>query len=163
MHKILITGANGQLGWELGQLAATYPAFEFVLVDRSQLDLSFPETFEKIIQTIAPDCIVNTAAYTAVDKSETEKELSYTVNAELNATAETTVDAQITRIISAEMTATAQTSVEAGIGVTFVSSLMAAGSVTDASLFRTATLAASVSGAANTTSVLTLEIGRAHV
>ena len=81
MHKILITGANGQLGWELGQLAATYPAFEFVLVDRSQLDLSFPETFEKIIQTIAPDCIVNTAAYTAVDKSETEKELSYTVNA----------------------------------------------------------------------------------
>ena len=81
MYKILITGANGQLGWELGQLAAAYPAFEFVLVDRSQLDLSFPETFEKIIQTIAPDCIVNTAAYTAVDKSETEKELSYTVNA----------------------------------------------------------------------------------
>lgn len=81
MHKILITGANGQLGWELGQLAAAYPAFEFVLVDRSQLDLSFPETFEKIIQTISPDCIVNTAAYTAVDKSETEKELSYTVNA----------------------------------------------------------------------------------
>jgi dTDP-4-dehydrorhamnose reductase len=81
MHKILITGANGQLGWELGQLAAAYPAFEFVLVDRSQLDLSFPETFEKIIQTIAPDCIINTAAYTAVDKSETEKELAYTVNA----------------------------------------------------------------------------------
>ena len=81
MHKILITGANGQLGWELGQLAAAYPAFEFVLVDRNQLDLSFPETFEKIIQTIAPDCIINTAAYTAVDKSETEKELSYTVNA----------------------------------------------------------------------------------
>jgi dTDP-4-dehydrorhamnose reductase len=81
MHKILITGANGQLGWELGQLAKSYPAFEFVLVDRSQLDLSFPETFEKIIQTISPDCIINTAAYTAVDKSETEKALSYTVNA----------------------------------------------------------------------------------
>jgi dTDP-4-dehydrorhamnose reductase len=81
MHKILITGANGQLGWELGQLAAAYPAFEFVLVDRSKLDLTFPETFEKIIHSIAPDCIVNTAAYTAVDKSETEKELSYTVNA----------------------------------------------------------------------------------
>jgi dTDP-4-dehydrorhamnose reductase len=81
MHKILITGANGQLGWELGQLAAAYPAFEFVLVDRSKLDLTFPETFEKIIHSIAPDYIVNTAAYTAVDKSETEKELSYTVNA----------------------------------------------------------------------------------
>jgi dTDP-4-dehydrorhamnose reductase len=81
IHKILVTGSNGQLGWELGQLAANYSAFEFVLVDRSQLDLAFPETFEKIIQTIAPDCIVNTAAYTAVDKSETEKDLSYTVNA----------------------------------------------------------------------------------
>jgi len=81
IHKILITGSNGQLGWELGQLAASYPAFEFILVDRSQLDLSFPETIEKIIHTIKPDCIVNTAAYTAVDKSETEKELAYTVNA----------------------------------------------------------------------------------
>ena len=81
IRTILVTGANGQLGWELGQLAATYPAFKFVLVDRSQLDLSFPETFEKIIHTIAPDCIINTAAYTAVDKSETEKDLSYNVNA----------------------------------------------------------------------------------
>jgi dTDP-4-dehydrorhamnose reductase len=81
IHKILVTGANGQLGWELSQLAASYPAFKFVFFDRSQLDLAFPETFEKIIQTIAPDCIVNTAAYTAVDKSETEKELSYTINA----------------------------------------------------------------------------------
>jgi len=81
VNKILVTGSNGQLGWELGQLAASYPAFEFVLVDRNQLDLAFPETFETIIQTIAPDCIINTAAYTAVDKSETEKELSYTVNA----------------------------------------------------------------------------------
>ncbi|MEI8142592.1 MAG: dTDP-4-dehydrorhamnose reductase [Chitinophagia bacterium] len=80
IHTILVTGANGQLGWELSQIAATYPAFEFVFFDRSQLDLSFPDTFEKIIQTIAPDCIINTAAYTAVDKSETEKDLAYTVN-----------------------------------------------------------------------------------
>jgi dTDP-4-dehydrorhamnose reductase len=81
IHTILVTGANGQLGWELGQLAKSYPAFKFVLVDRSQLDLAFPERFEKMIQTMAPDCIINTAAYTAVDKSETEKALSYTVNA----------------------------------------------------------------------------------
>ena len=81
IHTILVTGSNGQLGWELGQLAKSYPAFKFVLVDRSQLDLAFPETFEKMIHTIKPDCIINTAAYTAVDKSETEKALSYTVNA----------------------------------------------------------------------------------
>ena len=81
IHTILVTGSNGQLGWELGQLAKSYPAFKLVLVDRSQLDLSFPERFEKMIHTIKPDCIINTAAYTAVDKSETEKALSYTVNA----------------------------------------------------------------------------------
>jgi dTDP-4-dehydrorhamnose reductase len=81
IHTILVTGANGQLGWELGQLVDSYPAFKFVFVDRSQLDLSLPDTFEKIIHAIKPDCIVNTAAYTAVDKSETEKELAYTVNA----------------------------------------------------------------------------------
>ena len=69
---VLVTGANGQLGWELGQLSKSYPAFKFVFVDRSELDLSFPETFEKMIHSIAPDCIINTAAYTAVDKSETE-------------------------------------------------------------------------------------------
>jgi dTDP-4-dehydrorhamnose reductase len=81
IHTILVTGANGQLGWELGQLAANYPAFKFVFIDRSQLDLSYPESFEKIIQNITPDCIINTAAYTAVDKSETEKEFAFTVNA----------------------------------------------------------------------------------
>jgi dTDP-4-dehydrorhamnose reductase len=81
IHTILVTGANGQLGWELGQLAKSYPRFEFVFVDRSQLDLSLPDTFEKMMHAIKPDCIVNTAAYTAVDKSETEKELAYTINA----------------------------------------------------------------------------------
>jgi len=81
IHTILVTGANGQLGWELGRLAKSYPTIKFVFVDRSQLDLAFPEAFEKMIHTIKPDCIVNTAAYTAVDKSETEKALAYTVNA----------------------------------------------------------------------------------
>jgi dTDP-4-dehydrorhamnose reductase len=81
IHTILVTGANGQLGWELGQLAKSYPIFEFVFVDRSQLDLSLPDTFEKMMHAIKPDCIVNTAAYTAVDKSETEKALAYTINA----------------------------------------------------------------------------------
>ena len=96
--------------------------------------------------TIPINAAANATANTTADAT-----LSYTVNAELNATAQTTFDAQITRIISAEMTATAQTSVEAGVGVTFVSSLMATGSVTNAELFRTAKLAASVTGAATVT------------
>ena len=81
IKKVLVTGANGQLGWELAQLAALYPNFDFVFADRQLLDLAQPEQFEKIITSIAPDCIINTAAYTAVDKAEVEKELANTVNA----------------------------------------------------------------------------------
>jgi dTDP-4-dehydrorhamnose reductase len=51
------------------------------MVDRSVLDLSKPETIHSVLDTIAPDVIINPAAYTAVDKAETEKELAYTINA----------------------------------------------------------------------------------
>lgn len=81
IQKILVTGANGQLGWELSQLASAYPNYELVMVDRSILDLSKPETINTVLDTIAPDAIINPAAYTGVDKAETEKELAYTINA----------------------------------------------------------------------------------
>ncbi len=81
IKKILVTGANGQLGWELSQLVSSYPTFEFIFLDRTGMDLSKPDTFEKIINDIAPDIIINTAAYTAVDKAESEKEMAHTVNA----------------------------------------------------------------------------------
>jgi dTDP-4-dehydrorhamnose reductase len=82
IHKILVTGSNGQLGWELSQAAAVYPQFEFVFVDRNAMDLSNPTELGGIIELFAPDAIINTAAYTAVDKAETEKELAHTINAE---------------------------------------------------------------------------------
>jgi dTDP-4-dehydrorhamnose reductase len=81
IHKILVTGANGQLGWELAQLASSYPQYQFSFVDRTILDLSKPENIQSVLETYQPDAIINTAAYTAVDKAETEKELAYTVNA----------------------------------------------------------------------------------
>jgi len=81
MQKILVTGANGQLGWELSQMAASYPQYEFIFTDRSVIDLSKPETLAAIINEMAPDAIINTAAYTAVDKAEAEKELALAVNA----------------------------------------------------------------------------------
>ena len=80
MRKILVTGANGQLGWELGQLAASYPQYEFIFTDRTIIDLSKPDTLAAIINELAPDAIINTAAYTAVDKAESEKELAQAVN-----------------------------------------------------------------------------------
>lgn len=81
IHKILVTGANGQLGWELAQAASAYPNFEFVFVDRNALDLSKPDEFKGIFELFNPDAIINTAAYTAVDKAETEKVLATTINA----------------------------------------------------------------------------------
>ena len=81
IHRILVTGANGQLGWELSQLSSNYPQYQFDFVDRSILDLSKPETIHAVLEKHQPDAIINTAAYTAVDKAETEKELAYTVNA----------------------------------------------------------------------------------
>jgi dTDP-4-dehydrorhamnose reductase len=82
IHKILVTGSNGQLGWELAQAASSFPQFEFVFVDRNAMDLSMPNEFESAINLFAPDAIINTAAYTAVDKAETETALAHTINAE---------------------------------------------------------------------------------
>jgi len=80
IKKILVTGANGQLGWELSQLANKLPDYEFIFLDRTQLDLAKPASFEAILNQLTPDLIINTAAYTAVDKAETEKELANTIN-----------------------------------------------------------------------------------
>jgi dTDP-4-dehydrorhamnose reductase len=66
--KILLTGAAGQLGRELKRSLACLG--EVVACDRSQLDLSKPETLRDAVRAIAPDVIVNAAAYTAVDKAE---------------------------------------------------------------------------------------------
>lgn len=91
--KIVVTGANGQLGWELAQLAATYSMYEFIFSDRSMFDLSKPELFESLIQKWAPQAIINTAAYTAVDKAETEQALANLIN--------TTAVAELARIAGA--------------------------------------------------------------
>ncbi len=81
IKKILVTGANGQLGWELTQLAASYPMYEFIFADRSMFDLSKPQLFASLIQQWAPQAIINTAAYTAVDKAEAEKDVANLINA----------------------------------------------------------------------------------
>jgi dTDP-4-dehydrorhamnose reductase len=82
VKKVLVTGANGQLGWELQQAAKANPNFEFIFLDRSAMDLSNPDGLLKIIESYAPSAIINTAAYTAVDKAEIEKSLAHVINAE---------------------------------------------------------------------------------
>lgn len=76
---ILITGKNGQVGWELQR--SLLPLGRVIAVDRKQLDLSDADSVRKLIQEIKPDVIVNAAAYTAVDKAEEERDLAYQVNA----------------------------------------------------------------------------------
>lgn len=78
--KILVTGANGQLGSELKVLSSHYSQFEWVFADRSVLDLSDLASISNILDRIHPQIIFNCAAYTAVDKAETETELADTLN-----------------------------------------------------------------------------------
>jgi hypothetical protein len=97
-----------------------------------------------------------TAQATAIAESSADAQLTYSVNATATATAETTSEAQITRIISAEATATAESSAEANFGITFNAGIEATANVVNADIFRAATMDASVTGTANTISVLTL-------
>jgi dTDP-4-dehydrorhamnose reductase len=80
MKKILVTGANGQLGSELRVLSIDYTQFEWVFADRSVLDLSDLESIPDYLDSIQPQIIINCAAYTAVDKAEAETELADVLN-----------------------------------------------------------------------------------
>ncbi len=80
---IVITGRDGQLGQELLQLSAAYrDAFIFLFAGRHELDLSKPATIAAFFEKHKPAYFINCAAYTAVDKAETEQETAYTINAE---------------------------------------------------------------------------------
>ncbi len=79
MRRILLTGCTGQLGQELQRTLA--PLGEVIGVDRSTVDLSQETTIRQRLVEIKPDVIVNAAAYTAVDKAETETELAQAINA----------------------------------------------------------------------------------
>src|SRR5436189_4203534 len=80
--KILVTGANGQLGMEIQQLAKAHPLFEFIFTTRGEMPLDNPETIRNYIAKHQPQYFINCAAHTAVDKAESEKELAYQINAE---------------------------------------------------------------------------------
>ena len=82
--RILLLGKNGQVGWELQRSLAALG--ELIALDRSSSnycgDLSQPQQLAETIKQLQPAWIVNAAAYTAVDKAETETALAYTINAE---------------------------------------------------------------------------------
>lgn len=77
MKKILLTGVNGQVGHALQKKLLNHQVFA---LSREQLDLSDKYAIRRVMQTIAPDLIINPAAYTAVDKAESEPDLAYSIN-----------------------------------------------------------------------------------
>ena len=78
--KILITGCNGQLGSELRHLEAQHSAHTFYNTDVAELDITNQLAVEDFVNRNGIDGIVNCAAYTAVDKAESERELCTTLN-----------------------------------------------------------------------------------
>jgi len=78
VKRILITGAGGQLAEAVGQRAR--PHFEVTALDRARLDISDAEAVKAAIASARPDCVINAAAYTAVDKAEDEPLRAYAVN-----------------------------------------------------------------------------------
>lgn len=79
MTKILLFGSQGQVGIELTNTLALLG--ELVKVDRTIVDLTNSSKIRDVIQQIKPNIIVNAAAYTAVDKAESETDLAYQINA----------------------------------------------------------------------------------
>jgi dTDP-4-dehydrorhamnose reductase len=82
MKKILVTGANGQLGKELRDIASNFPQFEFLFLSREDMPIHHYELVRNTFDGFKPDYCVNCAAYTAVDKAEQEIELANIINAE---------------------------------------------------------------------------------
>jgi dTDP-4-dehydrorhamnose reductase len=80
--KILVTGANGQLGKELKQLSSSFTQFEFQFLSREDLPIHHFELVRNFFSVYHPDYLINCAAYTAVDRAESEKELAFQVNGE---------------------------------------------------------------------------------
>ena len=78
MTNVLLTGRTGQVGRELECLLA--PPIRLASLDRSQIELASPDSIQNAVRRIAPDIIVNAAAYTAVDKAESEADLAMQVN-----------------------------------------------------------------------------------
>lgn len=82
LPKILVTGANGQLGKELRALEDKFSDFEFVFLSREDLPIHHFPLVRQYFQSLQPAYCINAAAYTAVDKAEQEKELAFQINAE---------------------------------------------------------------------------------
>jgi dTDP-4-dehydrorhamnose reductase len=79
---ILVSGKNGQLGKELQDVVSSDQPFQFIFFDKEELNVADEAATANIFQKYSPAFFINCAAYTAVDKAETEQENAYLINAE---------------------------------------------------------------------------------
>ena len=77
---VLVTGANGQLGQSIQFIADKYPSIQFVYTDFQEMDITNLENCKTIFAKYNPHFCINTAAYTAVDKAESEQEKAHLIN-----------------------------------------------------------------------------------
>ncbi|MGD8504333.1 MAG: dTDP-4-dehydrorhamnose reductase [Syntrophobacterales bacterium] len=77
--RVLVTGANGQVGWELVGRGVQHD-FEIIALDRSALDITDQDSVKREVSRSAVSLVVNGAAYTAVDRAESEPEIAFSVN-----------------------------------------------------------------------------------
>ena len=77
---VLVTGANGQLGQSLQFIALNYPEIDFVFCSSADLDITNAEKCETFFSEIKPNYCINAAAYTAVDKAESEPDKAHLIN-----------------------------------------------------------------------------------
>jgi dTDP-4-dehydrorhamnose reductase len=77
---VLVTGANGQLGQAIRFIASDYPDIDFIFCSSSDLDITNKDNCESIFNKEKPDFCINAAAYTAVDKAESEPEKAHLIN-----------------------------------------------------------------------------------
>jgi dTDP-4-dehydrorhamnose reductase len=82
IRKILVTGANGQVGKELRRLAGAHPELEFLFLSREDMAIHHYDLVRNFFKVFKPDACINCAAYTAVDKAETDQDMARIVNAE---------------------------------------------------------------------------------
>lgn len=78
---VLVTGANGQLGQSIQFIANQYPNIQFIYTDYQELDITNFESCHTFFAKYKPQFCINTAAYTAVDKAESESEKAHLINA----------------------------------------------------------------------------------
>jgi dTDP-4-dehydrorhamnose reductase len=79
--KVLVTGANGQLGSEIRKISGLYPEMEFVFTDVDELNITNPWSVADYLATHKPQFLINSAAFTAVEKAESDIETATLLNA----------------------------------------------------------------------------------